>query len=135
MVDEVVQFWTALFRRQERPDVWKAAPASTSRHHVIACGIGRVGYRVILHLLRMGYEVVGVEQNPNAPFLSLLRREGVAVVVGNARQRDVLEKAGVRAASALIAATEDDAANLSIALIARESLYLRRWKHWRVWSG
>ncbi|MCS7283494.1 MAG: NAD-binding protein [Anaerolineae bacterium] len=120
VVNGVVQFWTALFNRRERRDIWEAAVASTYRLHVIVCGLGRVGYRVILHLLQMGYEVVGVERNPDAPFLTAVRQKRVPVVIGNARQREVLEKAGVRAASALIAATEDDMTNLGIALTARD---------------
>lgn len=120
VVNGVVQFWTALFNRRERRDVWEASVASTYRNHVIVCGIGKVGYRVTLQLLRMGYEVVGVDLNPDAPFLPVVRREKVPVVIGNGRQRDVLEKAGVREAAALVAATEDDMTNLSIALAARE---------------
>lgn len=120
VVNGVVQFWTALFNRRERRDVWEASVASTYRNHVVVCGIGKVGYRVTLQLLRMGYEVVGVDLNPDAPFLPIVRREKVPVVIGNARQRDVLEKAGVREAAALVAATEDDMTNLSIALAARD---------------
>jgi Trk K+ transport system NAD-binding subunit len=119
VVNGVVQFWTALFNRRERREAWEVAVASTYRNHIVVCGLGKVGYRVILHLLGMQYEVVGVEKNPEARFIPAIRKEKVPVIVGNARQRDVLEKAGVRFASAIVAATEDDLTNLDIGLEAR----------------
>ncbi|MGQ9804075.1 MAG: potassium channel family protein [Anaerolineae bacterium] len=119
VVNSVVQFWTAFFNRRERREAWEVAVASTYRDHIVVCGLGKVGYRVILHLLGMEYEVVGVEKNPEARFLPLIRQKKVPVIVGNARQRDVLEKAGVRVASAIVAATEDDLTNLDIGLEAR----------------
>ncbi len=119
VVNGVVQFWSALFNRRERREAWEVAVASTYRNHVVVCGLGKVGYRVTLHLLGMQQEVVGVEKDPGARFLSLIRKKKVPVIIGNARQQDVLEKAGVRFASALVAATEDDLTNLDIALAAR----------------
>lgn len=119
VVNGVVRFWNALFNRQERREAWEVAVASTYRNHVVVCGLGKVGYRVVLHLLGMQQEVVGVDKDPGARFLPVIRKEKVPVVIGNARQQDVLEKAGVRSASALVAATEDDLTNLDIALAAR----------------
>ncbi len=119
IVNGVVRFGTAFFNRQERREAWEVAVASTHRNHIVVCGLGKVGYRVILHLLGMQYEVVGVEKNPEARFLPLIRQKKVPVIVGNARQRDILEKAGVRVASAIVAVTEDDLTNLSIGLEAR----------------
>lgn len=119
VVNGVVQFWSALFNRRERREAWEVAVASTYRNHVVVCGLGKVGYRVVLHLLGMQQEVVGVDKDPGARFLPVIRKEKVPVVIGNARQQDVLEKAGVRFASALVAATEDDLTNLDIALAAR----------------
>ncbi len=119
VVNGVVQFWIALFNRQERREAWEVALASTYRNHIVVCGLGKVGSRAAFHLLQMGYDVVGVEQNPQAPFLETVRRRRIPVILGNARRPDVLEKAGVRSASAIIAATEDDMTNLGIAMEAR----------------
>jgi len=120
VVNGVVRFGTALFNRQERREAWQVAVASTYRNHVVVCGLGKVGYRVVLQLLRMQQEVVGVESNPEAVFLDRIRQEGVPVLVGDARQGDLLEKAGVGEASAVVACTADDLTNLEIALEARE---------------
>jgi Trk K+ transport system NAD-binding subunit len=68
----------------------------------------------------MQQDVVGVEQDDKAPFLEELRDEGVPVLVGDARQGELLEKASLLEASALVACTESDLTNLAIALEARE---------------
>ena len=120
VVNGVVRFGTALFNRQERREAWQVAVASTYRNHIIVCGLGKVGYRVTLQLLKMQQEVVGVEQDPEGPFLERVRQERVPVLIGDARRREVLEKAGVPVASAVVACTEDDLTNLEIALEARE---------------
>lgn len=119
VVNGVVQFWTAFFNRRERREAWEVAVASTYRNHIVVCGLGKVGYRVVFHLLGMQQEVVGVDKNPEARFLPLIRKQKVPVILGNAREQEVLEKAGIRSASAVVAATEDDLANLDIALAAR----------------
>lgn len=120
VVNGVVQFGTALFNRRERREAWQVAVASTFRNHIVVCGLGKLGYSIVLQLLQMKQEVVGIERNPEGPFVEPLQKEGVPTLVGDARQEGVLEKAGVRAASAIIACTESDLANLEIALDARE---------------
>ncbi len=119
-VNGVVRFGAALFNRQHRKEAWQVAVASTYHDHVIVCGLGKLGYRVALQLLRMEQEVVGIEQDPDAPFLDDLHREGVTVLVGNGRDRDVLVKAGVERASAIAVCTQDDLTNLEVSLHARE---------------
>ncbi len=120
VVNGVVSFGTAFFSRQERKEAWQVAVASTYRNHIVVCGLGKVGYRVILQLLEMQQELVGVERDPQGVFLEQVRAEGVPVLVGDARNRDLLEKAGVPLASAVVACTEDDLTNLEIALESRD---------------
>jgi Trk K+ transport system NAD-binding subunit len=120
LVNGVVSFGTALFSHKQREEAWQVAVASTYRNHVVICGLGRVGYRVALQLLKMQQEVVGVESDPQAPFLDRIREEGVPVLIGDARNREILEQAGVPVASAVVACTEDDLTNLEIALDARD---------------
>jgi voltage-gated potassium channel len=87
------------------------------RDHYIICGFGRVGRRAA--------EEFGHE---GAPFLvldfSLQAKEaaaeaGVLFVEGNGTDDDDLREAGVERARGLIAASDDDADNLYIALSAR----------------
>ena len=96
------------------------AVASTYREHIVVCGLGRIGYRAVTVLLRLGEDVVGIERNANAPFLEEMRQMNVPVLLGDARQPEMLEKAHVRQASAIVVCTEDDLTNLAIALEARE---------------
>jgi len=118
--DGVLRFGVALFNRRERKEAWQVAIASTYRNHVIVCGLGRVGYRVTKELLRLGEEVVGIERDTEGPFLEELQQMKVPILLGNARARDMLEKACVQEAAAIVACTEDDLTNLDIALDARE---------------
>jgi len=120
VVNGVVRFGTALFSRQERKEAWQVAVASTYRNHVVVCGLGKVGYRVTLQLLEMGQDVVGIEDDAGATFIEPLRNEGVPVLVGDARTREMQEKARLPEASAVVACTADDLTNLEIALEARD---------------
>jgi len=120
VADGVLRFGVALFNRRERKEAWQVAVASTYRDHIVVCGLGKVGCRVVKELLRLGEEVVGIERDVAGPFLEEMRRMNVPVLLGDARQREMLEQAGVREASAIVVCTQDDLTNLDIALDARE---------------
>jgi Trk K+ transport system NAD-binding subunit len=118
--DGVIRFGIALFDRRERREAWQLAIASTYRDHVVVCGLGRVGYRVAKQLLLAGEGVVGIEREPDNPFLEEIRQLDVPVIIADARTRDTLQKANVVQASSIVVCTEDDLTNLAIALDARE---------------
>ncbi len=120
VADGVLRFGVGLFNRRERKEAWQVAIASTYRDHIVICGLGKVGYRVVKELLRLGEEVVGIESNPAGPFLEEIRQMDVPVLLGDARRRETLESAQVQAASAIVVCTQDDLTNLDIALDARE---------------
>ncbi len=94
--------------------------ASTFSDHVIVCGIGRVGYRVILELLGFGEQVVGVNQNENEEWLPVLSNAGVPVIIGDAQRKQTLLDAGIERASAIVVCTSNELTNLDIALDASE---------------
>ena len=71
-------------------------------------------------LVDTGYEVVVIERDWNSEFVGPTLALGVPVVLGDARQRDVLERAGLRRASGLLTAISNDLLNLEVALTARE---------------
>lgn len=120
VVDGVVRF-SYLFSARKRADrEWIEVLAESLKGHVIVCGAGRVGYRVTLELTRLGREVVVVEKRADAPFAQVLRDGGVAVLVDDIRSPGALERVNVRAADAVICATDDDLANLNVALDARK---------------
>jgi voltage-gated potassium channel len=120
VADGVLRFGVALFNIRERKEAWQMAIASTYRDHIIVCGLGRIGFRVVNTLLRLGEEVIGVECDTNCQFLEGVRQMKVPVLLGDARQREMLEQARVEEASAIVVCTEVDLTNLAIALEARE---------------
>ncbi len=120
VADGVLRFGVALFNRRERKETWQVAIASTYHDHIVVCGLGKVGYRVVKELLRLGEDIIGIECNAERPFLEEIRQANVPVLLGDARQREMLEKACVREASAIVVCTQDELTNLDIALDARE---------------
>lgn len=85
--------------------------------HVVVAGLGNVGYRVVRELLRAKEKVVAIERSAEGEFIEVVRG-WIPVIVGDARMEDILTKAGLPEAKALVAATNDAVTNLSIALLA-----------------
>ena len=88
--------------------------------HIVVCGLGNVGFRVVEELLHHDERVVVIELSRDSRFLATARRAGAAVIVGDATVEPVLRQAHAATARAVIAATDNELANLEIALLARE---------------
>jgi Trk K+ transport system NAD-binding subunit len=88
--------------------------------HVVVCGLGNLGFRVVEELLKADEEVVVIEQARDNRFLASTRRLGAAVIVGDATLPEVLRQAHAAMARAVIVATSDELANVEVALLARE---------------
>jgi Trk K+ transport system NAD-binding subunit len=88
--------------------------------HVIVCGLGAIGFRVVEELLRYGELVVVIERDAHNRFVRGVRRLGAPVIIGDASVREVLREAHADTSRAVIASTDDDLTNLAIALLARE---------------
>ncbi len=102
------------------PRLQQMSLAATFSNHVVVCGIGRVGYRVICELIELGDSVVAVNQTEREEWIEALHKLGVPVIIGDARQRVTLLEAGIDRASSIVACTSDDLTNLDVALDARE---------------
>ncbi len=87
--------------------------------HVVLVGLGDVGYHTMVDLIASGHEVVMIEKSPEADYRGLVPSE-VSVVMGDARDPETLDKAGIRKAKAIICVTQNDAVNLAIGLAAQE---------------
>lgn len=96
----------------------RTVPASI-RDHVIVCGLGTIGYRVALGIAARGVPVVVVESDENGRFTAAVRSHGIPVVIGDARQPEILKAVGIVTARAMVAATSDDLVNIAAALHAR----------------
>ena len=81
--------------------------------HWIVCGYGRFGTVVVRTLRDAGYDVTVVDPDePPAP--------GLEIVHGLGSDRDSLVAAGVEQAEGIVAASDDDTANLAMAMAARQ---------------
>jgi Trk K+ transport system NAD-binding subunit len=88
--------------------------------HVVVCGLGNVGYRLVNELTAMGERVVAIDRSGDGPFITTVRRNGVPTFVGDATVVDMLLQVRAGDAKAVIAATSSELANIEIALLARE---------------
>jgi voltage-gated potassium channel Kch len=87
--------------------------------HVVVCGAGDVGIRVVECLRLTGAETVVVERDQNGRFNQRIHELGIPLIVDDATLEETLNRAAVRQASAIICATDNDMRNLEVALNAR----------------
>jgi Trk K+ transport system NAD-binding subunit len=88
--------------------------------HVVLCGLGNIGYRILEELLGYGERVVAIEAARDGRFVTTARRQGVPVLIGDATVRELLRQAHADRARAVIAATDNELVNLEVALLVRE---------------
>jgi Trk K+ transport system NAD-binding subunit len=88
--------------------------------HIIVCGLGNVGYRVVEELQREGERVVVIERSRDSSFIPTARRLGAAVIVGDATVPEVLRQAHTAQAKAVVAATSNELINLETVLLVKD---------------
>jgi Trk K+ transport system NAD-binding subunit len=91
-------------------------PPSTGRW--VVCGYGRFGQAVTADLRRAGLEVTVVERSPE--LAQIARDHGVDVVEGDGTEQGVLARTSPQEAVGLVAGTDNDTTNLSLADAARD---------------
>src|SRR5262245_51406711 len=87
------------------------------RRHIIVAGLGRVGRQAAHELSVAGTPFIVVD--PSEPAVRHAQERGYLLLVGDATDDAVLERAGVRRASGLVVTTSNDATNMYIILSAR----------------
>jgi Trk K+ transport system NAD-binding subunit len=92
--------------------------ADRLRDHVIVCGLGNIGYRVVERLASMDVPVAACEINASAPHLGAVRHMQVPALTADATMPQTLRSLGVERARCLVAAVDDDRTNLQTALTA-----------------
>ena len=105
----------AVSGRRQRRRMDRAVEAL--RDHIIVCGYGRVGATVARELEHAGIPVVVIDTVQHS--VELARSERHLVVEGDATHDEVLLRAGVARARALITAVDSDATNVYVTLSAR----------------
>lgn len=108
-----------MFDDEARRKLWVKIMSDRMDNHIVVCGLGHVGVRVVESLLHLGAPVVAIERRPTESFGPDLERRGVPVIYGDARRDELLIEAGIRRAKAVVCATDDDLTNLEVAIDAR----------------
>lgn len=86
------------------------------RNHIILCGLGHVGMRILEQLHKLKQPVVVIEHDEKSRFIDEARTMNVPVLIADMRQPATLERANVKEARSLIAATSNDVVNLETGL-------------------
>lgn len=87
--------------------------------HVVVCGAGNVGTRVIEFLLKMKQRVVVIEENPDSLLIERARDRQIDLLTGDASNDVTLKYCDLAHARSLVALTASDTANLEVGLGAR----------------
>jgi Trk K+ transport system NAD-binding subunit len=119
ILDGIVRFSYYILQRDEGSKGWIQAMAKTMTNHVVLCGLGKLGIRVLEQLLKLGEDVVVLEKDPHCPHIAFARKNDIAVLIGHSREAGILEDLNIARAKAIILATNDDLANIEMALDAR----------------
>lgn len=88
------------------------------RGHVIVCGLGRTGFKVVSDFLRRGGKVVVIEEDDESDWISMSKDLGATVLIGDATDRRLLDQARIRHAGLLIAVCGNDGTNVEVAVRA-----------------
>jgi Trk K+ transport system NAD-binding subunit len=118
IAEGIVKIGSSLLSEEARRKLWVRVMSERMMDHVIVIGLGHVGYRVVESLLKLGQPVVAIERNADS-FLESVRVMKVPVLLGDARRDELLVEAGVDRARAIVCSTDDDLANLEVALDAK----------------
>lgn len=111
---------SSVFDAEERHRLWVKIMIDEMKDHIVVCGLGHVGIRVVESLKRLSENVVTIERNKDSAFAAAVERDmGFPVLYGDMRRDELLIEAGIRRAKAVICATDDDLANLEVAIDAR----------------
>jgi Trk K+ transport system NAD-binding subunit len=87
--------------------------------HIIVVGLGNVGASVTGQLHDLGFDVVCVDNNPNATGIPMARQMGLPVVIGDAFREETMRAASLDTCLALVSVASQDIVNLETALHAR----------------
>lgn len=119
IIESIVDFALTLRDRRRSEHSWCATMAHSLSDHIVLVGLGRLGFRTYRMLRKLNEPVVVIERKPDAEFLEDVRHDGVPLLIGDARRDASLIEANIARARSIILATNDDLANLEIALDAR----------------
>ncbi|MDP2309253.1 MAG: NAD-binding protein [Pseudomonadota bacterium] len=120
VAEGIIKLGFTVFDKRANAEEWIRIMAQNSRGHVVVCGLGTVGFRVVEELLALDEQVFVIERNADGEFIPRARAMGVEVLIGDARTENLLRTLNITHARSVIIVTDDDLANLEIAMDVRE---------------
>jgi Trk K+ transport system NAD-binding subunit len=115
----VIRLAMLMMSRRRGEKEWTRVMVSTYRNHVIVCGLGHLGFRVVKQLLGTNIQVVALERRKSSRFIPAAKELGVPVLIRDMKDDAALIDAGIEHARAIVIATNDALANLEVAMNAR----------------
>lgn len=83
--------------------------------HTIVCGVNKKGTQVLKDLKKTWQKKgVGIELNENNSNIATTRRDGHLVIMGDAREKEVLLEAGIKKAANIICYIDDEQSGIEI---------------------
>ena len=119
IIEGILEFAHVLRDRRGYERNWCRVMAGSLSQHVILVGCGRLGYRIFSLLNTLEVPLVVIENDATNPFLDDIRKAGVPLIIGDGRREALFQEANIVAARSVILATNDDMANMEMALDAR----------------
>lgn len=120
IIEGIIDFSIMLRDRKRYEQGWCKIMSKALTNHIVIIGFGRLGYQTFRLLRRLGEPVVIIEQHADNEFLEDVRRDGSPLFIGDARRESLLHDVNITQAKSIVLATDDDLANLEIALDARK---------------
>ena len=110
-----------IFREQ-----WQLFRIRFLRNHVIICGLGRKGLLLAQGFMNEGQRVVVIERDEGNDKIPQCREAGILVLVGDATDITLLNKARIQKAGYLISVCGDDGTNTELAMTCKKILKEQR---------
>lgn len=89
-------------------------------NHIILCGLGNVGFKVLEELEKLNQNVVIIDWGDNKDLISRAQKKGYTILKENLKDDHTLELANISKAKSIIISTSNDLLNMEVALSARE---------------
>lgn len=94
-------------------------------NHVVVIGLGEKGWQ-FAQSCASEHKVVVIERSEDNPYIERARNSGLMVIVGDALDESVMEKANIEAARHVVAFCGNDGASVEFALRLRERLWKQK---------
>ncbi len=91
--------------------------------YILVCGLGSKGSFYIESELASGeHQIIAIEKNPINPNIEKFRNQGIAVIVGNAKEKELLKSLNIKQVIHIVSLAGEDMTNMEISLSLQDVL-------------